>query len=264
MKIAKDNINVKMQQLQSHPLLTMNTIQSIEDLRVFMQHHVFAVWDFMSLAKSLQHEICPSSKLWLPSDNIRNENARLINEIILCEESDKDLGGGSISHFDLYLQAMHEIGADTKVITQFIKHAQRYGICSAMSLNLNCESCMEFMTTTFEFANAEPHITAAAFTFGRETIIPEMFKSLLNQLNIGRTEAPKFYYYLERHIEVDSDEHGPAAEKLVTSLCGSDPIKYVEAEKAACEAIDARIKFWDSVEDAILKNDRFDLTNVST
>lgn len=247
-----------MQQLQSHPLLTANYIQSIQDLRTFMEYHVFAVWDFMSLAKAIQHACCPSGKIWLPLKHTRNDNARLINEIIMCEESDRDMGGGSISHFDLYLQAMHEVGADTKSIMSFIGHVQRYGIKSGLALNIRETACIEFMKKTFEFVDAEPHITAAAFTFGRETAIPDMFKSLLNQLDISRTEAPKFYYYLERHIEVDGGEHGPAAQKLVESLCDSDPIKFVEAEKAALSAIDARIRFWDDVEDAILKNDRFD------
>lgn len=256
MKIAKANINVKKQKLQSHPLLTMNTIQTIHDLRTFMEHHVFAVWDFMCLAKSLQNHICPSGDIWLPVEGTRNENARLINEIILCEESDRDMGGGSISHFDLYLQAMHEIGAKTDHINRFVEHVSRYGIDSALNLQLHYNTSFEFVHNTFAQINTKnAHEVAAAFTFGRETVIPDMFKSILNQLQIDRNKAPKFYYYLERHIEVDGDEHGPAAEKLVENLCGTDPLKYIEAERAALQAIDARIRLWDGVEEAILEND---------
>jgi hypothetical protein len=256
MKIPNERINVKKLKLQSHPLLTMNTIQTMDDLRLFMEHHVFAVWDFMCLAKSLQDHVCPSGDVWMPVDGTRNGNARLINEIILCEESDRDMGGGSISHFDLYLQAMHEIGADTSHIDYFLDHASTYGVKSALGLNGYYNTCMEFVNSTFDFIYTdEAHVIAAAFTYGRETVIPGMFKSILNQLNISRDDAPKFYYYLERHIEVDGDEHGPAAEKLVESICGTDPLKYIEAERAALKAIDARIKFWDGVEEAILKND---------
>jgi len=262
MKLATHNIDIKKQELQSHPLLTMNTIQSIEDLRTFMEYHVFAVWDFMSLAKSIQHDVCPSGKLWLPSKHTRNENARLMNNIIMCEESDTDLGGGSISHFDLYLQAMKEIGANTDPILGFLESVERYGIEYALNLKFPPKCCIDFVETTFEFINDLPHVTAAAFTYGRETIIPQMFKSILNQLNISHTDAPKFHYYLERHIEVDEEDHGPAALKLVESLCDNDPLQFIEAEHAAIKAIEARIKFWNSVEDAILQNDSFDSATI--
>lgn len=253
MRIATDNINVKKQKLQSHPLLTMNTIQSVRDLQVFMEHHVFAVWDFMCLAKTLQMMVCPAKPIWLPVQGTRNENARLINEIILCEESDKDMGGGSISHFDLYLQAMHEIGADTTKINKFLEHIKIHG-----PNKLHGGPQFEFVNSTFEFIHTkEAHIVASAFTFGRETVIPDMFKSILNQLQIDRTAAPKFYYYLERHIAVDEEEHGPAALKLVESLCDNDPLKFIEAERAALDSIDARIRFWDGVEGAILQDNSF-------
>lgn len=248
MKLAQERINIKKQQLAAHPMLSMNMIQSIEDLRVFMEYHVYAVWDFMSLAKALQHHVCPSTELWLPISGTRNENARLINEIILCEESDKDLGGGSISHFDLYIQAMHEVGADTSKILDLVQDG-----------NINRvrvpKAAYDFMKSTFDFIDTkQPHVVAAAFCHGRETVIPDMFKGILNQLQIKRTDAPKFYYYLERHIEVDGDDHGPAAYKLAEDLCYDNPLYFVEAERAAVEAIDARIKFWDGVEEAILEN----------
>jgi hypothetical protein len=250
MKLPLKNIEVKQLELTTHPLLSTNVIQSIEDLRVFMEHHVYPVWDFMSLAKSLQNHVCPSSDLWLPSEHTRDESARLINEIIWGEESDKDLGGGSISHFDLYLQSMTEIGADTEPVIRFLKVVEDQGIDFALS---NCpwvpECALEFMKTTFSFIKTnKKHVVASAFTYGREAVIPGMFRGILQQLNVNSYEAKKFYYYLERHIELDGDEHGPMAQKLVENLCGQDPLAYVEAEQVALAAMNARIEFWNKLE----------------
>jgi hypothetical protein len=219
-----------------------------------MEHHAYAVWDFMSLAKSLQMHIAPAGNVWLPTKRNRCSSTRLINEIILAEESDVDLGGGHISHFDLYVQAMHEIGADIITINQFIGEVSTKGIDCALSNDDYPSISKDFVKSTFEFIGSDKaHIVAAAFTFGRETVIPKMFKGLLSQLNVNSLEAPRFYYYLERHIQVDGDEHGPASLQLVEELCDNDPIKIIEAERAAIKAIDYRIKLWDELENIILK-----------
>jgi pyrroloquinoline quinone (PQQ) biosynthesis protein C len=255
MKLNLTHINDKKSQLENHSLLVTNTIQSKRDLKIFMEHHVYAVWDFMSLAKTLQMYIAPANNLWLPTKRNRSSSARLINEIILAEESDVNLGGdGYISHFDLYLQAMHEIGADVRTVNQFLKEVTNLGVTSAIKNSDYPQVSMNFVKSTFDFIDTEkPHVVAAAFTFGRETVIPKMFKGLVSQLNINSLEAPRFHYYLERHIEVDGEEHGPASLQLVEELCDNDPIKIIEAEKAAITAIEHRIKLWDQLESIILK-----------
>lgn len=250
MKLALENIKTKELELTTHSLLSTNIIQSQSDLCTFMEHHVYAVWDFMSLAKALQHRVCPSGDVWLPGEHTRNESARLINEIILGEESDTDLGGGSISHFDLYLQAMVEVGADVEPVTRFLDDVQAKGIDWALHHTDGIpHPARTFMKKTFEFiATGKENVIASAFTFGRETVIPQMFKGILQQLNINSYQAKKFHYYLERHIELDGDHHGPLALKLVENLCGNDPVAYVEAERTAIEAMNARIEFWNEVE----------------
>jgi hypothetical protein len=239
--------------LENHPLLVTNVIQSIDDLKIFMEHHVFAVWDFMSLAKALQHRICPSGDLWIPNRRQR-KLARFINEIILAEESDVDPFNNSyICHFDLYCQAMAEIGANTDPITKFLQAVERDGIDFALIDAWIPEPSREFMTATFNTINkGNPHEIAAAFTYGRETVIPAMFRRLVNQLNINTLDAPRLNYYLERHIEVDKDDHGPAALQLMEELCENHPLKIIEAENIAIKSIQARIHFWDQVEQAIL------------
>lgn len=252
MKFPLAKIQHHKDQLNNHSLLTTDLIQTDEDLRVFMEHHVFAVWDFMSLAKSLQHSICPSGQLWTPS-TLQRRCSRLINEIILSEESDiAPFGQGAISHFDLYLMAMSEIGADTKKINDFIEYVKTVGI-QGINSTLPPTASQEFMKSTFSFINTnKPHIIASVFAFGREDVIPAMFLRLCNQLDYSKLEYPRLRYYLDRHIEVDNDEHGPAALEMVQELCDNDPIKIIEAEQAGIQAIQSRIKFWSTIESVIL------------
>ena len=241
--------------LENHSLLVTDVIQSQSDLQIFMEHHVFAVWDFMSLAKALQQSVCPSGNLWLPS-RLQRSCSRLMNEIILSEESDTDpFTGKHICHFDLYCQAMAEVGADTGPIIDFIETVREYGIDYALT---NCkipEPSRQFMTSTFAIIHRnQPSEIGAAFTHGRETIIPAMFRRIGHQLNLNHLNAPRFDYYLNRHVEVDGDSHGPAALSLLDELCEFDPIKLITAENVAVEAIQARLKFWDQVENTILRS----------
>jgi len=242
--IDTSRILAKQQSLSNHSLLVTNSIQTIDDLRIFMEHHVFAVWDFMSLIKTLQHAACPSTDFWVPTTGNRSAVARTINEIVLCEESDLTPDGkSSISHFDLYLQAMEEVGADTSAIVEFLK---------TKDFNAMPEPSRDFVQVTFATIKQGPHCAAASFCYGRETIIPAMFKRILRQLNISSIDAPKLHYYLERHIEVDGEDHGPKSQMLVEHFCNNDPIKALWAEKAAIEAINARIKLFDHIESLVL------------
>ncbi|KIG19559.1 hypothetical protein DB30_00068 [Enhygromyxa salina] len=253
MKLPLGKIKAKTEQLYAHPLLSGDVINSIDALHVFMEHHVFAVWDFMSLAKGLQHHVCPSTTCWVPTRWIRSGAARLINEIVLSEESDIDMDGeSSISHHDLYCQAMLEVGADPTSLEDFVNCVMTDGVRYALE-NMNVPApSLRFMNRTFEFIDTgEPHIVAAAFCFGREKVIPQMFQHIADRLELSEVVAPKFHYYLQRHIEVDGEHHGPAAITLVETLCDHDPVHIHEAEQAAIEALEARIRLWNEVEQAI-------------
>lgn len=253
MKLPLGRIRALQKQLNEHPLLNDNIIRDLNGIHIFMENHVFAVWDFMSLIKSLQHYICPSTTCWVPRQKIRSGSARLINEIILSEETDVDMDGTStISHHDLYCQAMLEMGADANVIEEWVEAVTDNGFQFALETCTLPPAASEFMQKTFGFIDtAEPHIIAAAFAFGREDIIPAMFRKVVEQLNITKQDCPKFFYYLERHIEIDGDSHGPASLALVEDLCDHDPVHIHEAEQAAIAAIKARIKLWDDVQDLI-------------
>ncbi len=222
-------------------------LKTIEDVKIFMQYHAFAVWDFMSLVKSIQRHYAPTTVPWFAPEY--NDVTRFINEIVLGEESDEDVNGNYKSHYEMYIDAMTEIGANTTPILSFISTLKNgTSIHQAIAQATIPQALKDFLQFTFDtIATQQIHRIAAAFTFGREDIIPEMFQQVLN--NTGQeAKNPAFAYYLERHIEVDGDHHGPMALKLVTAACGNDEQKWKEAAETAQNALTHRIQLWTMIE----------------
>lgn len=236
--------------LQEHPVYS--AIDTIEDIRLFMEQHVFAVWDFMSLLKQLQNELTCTSIPWQPSGN--PAAARLINEIVWGEESDVNKNGVAMSHYEMYIEAMQSLGASTKGIEFLLQE-----INSGKSIRNAIESSeipspiADFLNFTFEVVNTKKaHIISAVFTFGREDLIPDMFIEIVKKLSDSdEIKADNLVYYLERHIEIDADEHGPMALKMIEELCGDDETKWKEAEIASKKALEMRIKLWNYIENKI-------------
>lgn len=246
-------IKAKQAELYNHPIIKDGYISNIKELRIFMEYHVFAVWDFMSLIKSMQHQMCPSTTIWLPTPYVQNGMARLINDIVLAEESDKTPDGRAMSHFDMYLEAMVEVGADTLPVRTFLNNIITHGLNPALDILRETNPvAVAFMENTFEVVKSnELPIIASSFTFGRETSIPDMFQGIVDSLGITREECPMFVYYLERHIELDGDDHGPAALKLIENLANNEEQMLIRCEHVAKYSIDRRIDFWTGVQEAI-------------
>jgi Protein of unknown function (DUF3050) len=242
----QDALRERREMLIAHPVY--KRLRSLTNLRAFLEHHVFAVWDFMSLLKSLQHRLTCVSSPWTP----RGEPAlrRLINEIVLAEESDQLEGFGCASHFELYLAAMRQCGAQVVAVEQFVADV---GAGASVPVALRRAGApapaREFVETTFELIDSgEPHILAAAFTFGREDLIPNLFRAIVADLAEqfpGQLDV--FRAYLERHIGLDEDEHAPLARQMVSLLCGDDPARWAAAEVAAHKALAARAALWDGI-----------------
>jgi hypothetical protein len=229
-------------------------IQSLDDLRVFMAHHVFAVWDFMSLLKALQRDLTCTTLPWVPTGNPATR--RLINEIVLEEETDVDPEGQATSHFELYLRAMREAGADTAPAERLLAAlAEGASVPAALAAAQAPATVQEFVKQTFAvIAAGQPHAVAAAFTFGREDVIPDMFRHLvadLGQRFPGQLDT--FIYYLNRHIELDEDHHAPLAHQMVRDLCGTDPQRWQQAAEVAQQGMVARVAFWDGIQAALAK-----------
>ena len=214
-------------------------LKSVDDIAVLMEHHVYAVWDFMSLLKALQSLLTCTSSPWKPvgDSNVR----RLINSIVLEEESDVDADDNPSSHYEMYLDAMKQCGANTEPIERFVEKVNKGNIPSVSN------AIDHFLSTTFNVINSnEAHKIASAFTFGREDLIPDMFTAIVDEYNT-ENNLDKFVYYLERHIELDGGDHGPLALELISNLCGNDEKKWKEVEETAIASLVARKKLWDEV-----------------
>jgi hypothetical protein len=245
----KDALSSVRNELLDHPVYPL--IRDLDALRSFAEHHVYAVWDFMSLLKALQRDLTCVDIPWIPVGSA--ETRFLINEIVTGEESDVDPHGKRVSHFELYLQAMDQMGADTRPILNLTAGTGRAGsITSRIHEQVAEAGIRDFLTLTFDVAlHAPVHVKAAVFTFGREDLIPDMFTRMIDKIDRehpGRIDL--FKYYVERHIEVDGGHHGLLAKRMVCELCGRDPIKWKEATIAALESLRKRIGLWDAVVEA--------------
>jgi hypothetical protein len=233
-----------------HPLFF--ALRSLDDVRGFMAHHVWAVWDFMTLLKSLQAELAPTTLPWRPRDA---SIARLINEIVLGEESDLGPDGRAASHFEVYLAAMETIGADTSPVRRFLAALAR-GIAPSPALDEAGApaGAARFVRGTLACAAGPLPARLAAFTIGREDIIPAMFGRIV--AGLGRSEADErrlapLVWYLDRHITVDGGEHGPMAARLFARVCLASDAARASSLEAAELALRERLALWDATLAAI-------------
>ncbi|MEN9981287.1 MAG: hypothetical protein RL542_1074 [Bacteroidota bacterium] len=253
MNIETINHSIQSQKeaLLQHPLY--NKVQSIEDLHRFLESHVYAVWDFMSLLKALQSKLTCTTTPWFPTVN--TETRYLINEIVVAEESDLTLDGRRQSHYEMYLEAMQDCGADTTEVAGFLANINSlkniFVAIKTSNLHPNIKAFLDFTFRVIE--EGKTHEIAAAFTFGREDLIPSMFTAILKnfQANFPETDLRKLIYYFERHIELDADEHGPMAMQMITELCGTDAQKWKEVEAVSILALEKRIGLWNAIEESI-------------
>lgn len=271
--------------LATHPIYTR--VRNLRGLQIFMTNHVFAVWDFMTLTKTLQQRLTCVTTPWLPPEH--PAAARLINEIVLGEETDEVFHGEFLSHYKLYIRAMGEIGADPGPVLQF-EAALRGGTSPADALEPLpiAQSTKDFVLHTLATAQRSTHEVAASLLLAREDLIPTMFERVVKEMDArssagvraaralrGRRQGlapwarrlvpgplraaadryeeqnpdPRAFFrlYLERHIELDGDEHGPMAQRLLQDLCGDDAQMWDESTNGARDALRARVDLWDGV-----------------
>ena len=234
------------QRLLAHPIYAM--VDSPARLRRFMEHHVFAVWDFQSLLVALQQKLTCTSLPWIPTSD--REARRLVNEIVLDEQSDELPDGTHASHFELYLECMRQAGADTGPVESLLTLlAAGIPLDRALNEARVPAAAAAFVRTSFAIiASGSAHKIVAAFTYGREDVIPEMFRPLVVALAAQDPHSwERLRFYLERHIEADDEKHGPMCRRIVASLCGDDAGRWAEASATARGSLQSRIDFWDAI-----------------
>ncbi|HEU0249335.1 MAG TPA: DUF3050 domain-containing protein [Solirubrobacteraceae bacterium] len=243
------SIETARERLVRHPLY--DHLDGSHHIRVFMKHHVFAVWDFFSLLKRLQTEVTCVTVPWRPRG--LGDHARFITEIVIAEECDEGIGGGHLSHFELYLLAMDEMGADRRPINGFMSRLSAgQDVFEALASPDIPATAQEFVSHTLQVAlEGAPHEVAASFCHGRENLLPDVLGGARDGMSQVLAQAPVFKHYLERHITLDHDEHGPLALRLLAALCDGEEKRLAQADRVAVEAIEARGRLWDGVLDEL-------------
>jgi DUF3050 family protein len=247
------SIDATRQRVVKHPLY--QRLDTLDSVVTFMEHHVFAVWDFMSLLKSLQRNLTGVDVPWVPVGSATSR--RLINDIVLVEESD-EYGSGFISHFELYLKGMADAGADVTAIDNLIAllRAGRPVLTALREAGVP-RPAADFVEATWGFIEGAPvHCQAAAFAFGREDLIPDMFTRVVAVDKGQGNRLGTFVDYLERHIEVDGEQHTPMAMQMLADLCGDSDAMWTECEETVQAALEARIRLWDGILAAVGSADR--------
>ena len=175
---------------------------------------------------------------------------RLINDIVIGEETDVGPDGSYVSHLALYLGAMRDIGASTRQFEKF-RSLVFVGIPVEVALaRIGAPPHVQaFVAHTMALASSgSTEEVLAAFFYGREDIIPEMFRRLLDTLYGAKHKNERlrhFIYYIDRHIELDGNSHGPMGRELLEDLVANSPHRDEQARRAACSSIKARIELWD-------------------
>ena len=240
-----NNLYPLKQRLLKHPVYKL--IKDEESLKKFAELHVWSVWDFQCLLKALQVRLTCIGAPWTPTPD--RQGRRLINEIVLDEETGRHWRDGEYaSHFELYVEAMEAIGLDTAQIHKFISDVKEFPIRQCVVNNVPLP-VQPFIQHTFEkIKQEETSALMAGFTFGREDIIPDMFRKIVEQIEMDDERfAPLKFYFME-HVEVDGERHAPMAKALIERLCGNDEKKWKEAERVGRECLEWRITLWDAIQ----------------
>ena len=231
-----ETIENKTEALAQHSLYPY--LKNPTHLQKFMEYHVFCVWDFMSLLKRLQLQITCVQIPWRPSPYSKKQ-VRLINQIVLSEESDEIENGQYSDHFTLYLNAMSEFGADKDAINKWLKNFDPKPLP---------KSVQNFVNFHLELAlHGDIHLVAGAFFYGREQLIPAMFTGLLKELEAFQSKYPTLIYYLKRHIELDGEEHSIMAKEFLETLCFGNEEMLEQAKQTGLNSLKLRDEMWNEL-----------------
>ncbi len=249
--IETNELSDLLSRLASHDLHEQITTE--DHLRLFMSRHVFCVWDFQSLICTLQAGLGGHAIPWLPMPD--PESSRLVNELILEEQTDRGIHRAYESHFDIYRSAMVEVGADTQPIDSLVSSIRGGTTVWTAIQNCGASAATQFFVeqTMNVCLRGAIHEQAAVFTLTREDLLPRMFIPLVAGLSRNDLRWSLLREYLERHIESDGERHGPLSRALLDRLCENDPVKWNQAHSAAIIALRARLALWDEIRSEVTR-----------
>lgn len=248
------------EKLRDHALYS--AITKLDHVKEFMQGHMVCVWDFMTLVTKLQeHFTCCTVPWKLKSSALTR---RFINEVVLGEESDTDQNDQAISHYELYYKAMKDLGASTDTIDKVTDVVEKYYdnkqklIAELKKIDVPVYLRDQVVFTLDTAINGKIHETAALFTYGRENLIPDMFLGILHHMRDSEMATKDetldtLIFYLDRHVEVDGEDHGPISRALVSDIAVDNDEKWEEIYQASKKALELRIAVWDGLLAAVNK-----------
>ncbi len=248
---VENEISELRNQLQNHKLY--NSLKSIDDIKVFMEYHVFAIWSFALLLNNLQinmTEVRTSSiSLEKSTDSV------LINETVLEEEIETNKVSQTQSHFEIYFDAMRQADARTNEINNFIKLIQFNNSVNYSLNKTNIDKRVaDFVKFSFSVTKTnKPHLIASALIFGQEEVIPGMFIEILRNVDSENKFYNKLKYYLQGHIDLDIDKQRPLSIKIVSEICNNNQQKWDETITIAKQSLEKRIALWDAINHLVQK-----------
>lgn len=226
-----------------HPLF--EALHTMEHARRFMNFHVWCVWDFMCIAKSVQLSLGCFELPWKPTRY--PYELRLINKLLTSEETDLPSSGRPASHFELFLEAMAEASADTGPIKIFIHLLNTGGSVNDALYHCGADRhSATFVKRTLTSIAGPAHVRAAILCLAREELVPRMLSSLSETfLRLG--SLAKFRQYVDRHVALDFGEHGSIGADILRSLTRPDPALLEEGIRAATQSIIWRHEYLDNI-----------------
>ncbi len=232
------------QQVVNHALF--DRLSNLDNVRYFIKYHVYAVWDFMAYLKALQRKVTCVDLPWRPNGN--RLTRQLINDIVLEEENDRTPDGEFASRFETYREAMSRINADTDGIDGLLDRLHNGADLTTALQHPDVPDANRSFVETWNIArDRQPHRIAAAFTFGREDLIPDMFQLHVEELyEEAEDQLELYHYYLKRHMELNEEEHSPMSLRMPVQLCGDVGRRWAEAQEAAQQELTSRHRLWSS------------------
>lgn len=234
-------------ELAQHPVL--EAVSSEAALRVFMRSHVYTVWTHISLVKRLQHELSNMAVPWVPPRS--RLAARLINELVTGVECDLDTDGMPISHYELYLDAMTDVTADSQSVRRFVQLVDD-GSASALDKAFDAASTPQHVRAYVRHALRVARQGSLAqvlgcFLHGRDISLQQSITRLLAEWTRTSPALPRLAYYLERHSQLECGRHADRLQRVVQELDSTSPRFADDVLASARESLGTRIRFWDGV-----------------